>query len=192
MKRIFIIGLGLTLALALVATIAFAWGPRFGPGFGPSFGVGRGYGYQGPPVANLTPEQSSKIQTLQQAYLKEMAPLQQELLAKGTELRSLWLAPKPDAAVITAKQKEVFDLQSRLQEKATSLGLEIQKVLTPEQKAELNTYGPRMRRGPGLGFGPGPGVGPGPGFGPGQLVPALALALAQAVRQRLWSWVWPL
>jgi Spy/CpxP family protein refolding chaperone len=163
MKRIFIIGLGLTLALALVATIAFAWGPRFGP----SFGVGPGYGYQGPPVANLTPEQSSKIQALQQAYLKEMAPLQQELLAKGTELRSLWLAPKPDAAVITAKQKEVFDLQSRLQEKATNLGFEIQKVLTPEQKAQLGTFGPGMRRGPGMGFGPGPGFGPGRGFGPG-------------------------
>ena len=170
MKRIVIIGLGLTLALALVATIALAWGPRFGPGFG----VGPGYGSPGPPVANLTPEQSSKIQALQQAYLKEMARLQQELLAKGTELRSLWIAPKPDPAVITAKQKEVFDLKSRLQEKATNLGLEVQKVLTPEQKVQLNTYGPLMSRGPGMGFGPGrgfgpgPGVGPGPGFGPGR------------------------
>jgi Spy/CpxP family protein refolding chaperone len=162
MKRVVIIGLGLTLALALVATIAFAWGPRLGP----SFGVGPGYGYPGPPVANLTPEQSSKIQTLQQDYLKEMAPLQQELLAKGTELRSLWLASKPDPAVITAKQKEVFDLRSRLQEKATNLGLEIRKVLTPEQRAQLSTYGPWMHRGPWTGFGPGRGFGPGPSFGP--------------------------
>jgi Spy/CpxP family protein refolding chaperone len=173
MRRIVIIGLGVILALALVATIALAWGPRFGPGFGRSFGPGPGYGSAGPPIANLTPEQSSKIQALQQAYLKEMAPLQQELLAKGTELRSLWLAPKPDPAVVTAKQKEVLDLQSKLQEKATNLGLEIQKVLTPEQKAQLNTFGPRMRRGPGIGFasslgyGPSPGYGPGPSFGRG-------------------------
>jgi Spy/CpxP family protein refolding chaperone len=155
MKKV-AIGLSLILVVALVAGFALAWGPGFGRGFG-----------FGPPFGNLTPEQSSKIQALQQAYLKEMAPVQQELLAKGTELRSLWLAPKPDPAVITAKQKEVFDLQSRLQEKATNLGLEIQKVLTPEQKARLGTYGPRMRRGPGMGFGPGRGVGSGPGFGPG-------------------------
>ena len=142
MKRVVIIGVGLIVVVALVATVALAWGPRFGPGFGPGFGLGPGYGFPGPPVSNLTSEQSSKIQALQQASLKEITPLQQELLAKGTELRSLWLAPKPDAAVITAKQKEVFDLQSRLQEKATNLGLEIQKVLTAEQKAQLGTYGP--------------------------------------------------
>jgi len=134
MKKIVIIGLSLTLAVALIATLALAWGPGFGRGFG-----------FGPPFANLTTEQSAQIQALQQANLKEIAPLQQELLAKGTELRSLWASPNPDQAVITAKQKEIFDLRSRLQEKAYNLGLEMQKVVPPEQRGT---------------FGPGPGFGP--------------------------------
>jgi Spy/CpxP family protein refolding chaperone len=82
---------------------------------------------------------------LQQAYLKEISPLQQELFAKGMELRSVWASPNPDQTVITAKQKEIFDLRSRLQEKAYNLGLEMQKVVPPEQRGT---------------FGPGPGFGP--------------------------------
>jgi Spy/CpxP family protein refolding chaperone len=134
MKRVVIIGLSLTLALALVAAVALAWGPGFGRGFG-----------FGPPFANLTAEQSAQVQALQQAYLKEISPLQQELFAKGMELRSVWASPNPDQAVITAKQKEIFDLRSRLQEKAYNLGLEMQKVVPPEQRGT---------------FGPGPGFGP--------------------------------
>ena len=34
MKKTTIVGLGLILVLALVATVALAWGPGFGPGFG--------------------------------------------------------------------------------------------------------------------------------------------------------------
>ena len=147
MKKIVIIGLSLTLAVALIATLALAWGPGFG----------RGFGFGPPPFANLTTEQSAQIQALQQANLKEIAPLQQELLAKGTELRSLWASPNPDQAVITAKQKAIFDLRSRLQEKAYNLGLEMQKVVPPEQRGTF---------GPGPGFGPRGGFGPGPGFGP--------------------------
>lgn len=146
MKRIVIIGLSLTLALALVATVAPAWGPGFGRGFGP-------------PFANLTAEQSAQIQALQQAYLKEITPLQQELFAKGVELPNLWANPGSDQAAITAKQKEIFDLRSQLQEKANNLRLEIQKV------APQAGLGPWF--GPGPGFGPpGPGFGPGRGFGP--------------------------
>ncbi|MCJ7496087.1 MAG: periplasmic heavy metal sensor [Deltaproteobacteria bacterium] len=134
MKRVVIIGLSLALALAVVATVAMAWGPGFGRGFG-----------FGPPFANLTTEQSAQIQALQQANLKKIAPLQQELFAKGMELRSVWASPNPDQAVITAKQKVIFDLRSRLQEKAYNLGLEMQKVVPPEQRGT---------------FGPGPGFGP--------------------------------
>ena len=155
MKKVVIIGLSLTLAVVLIAAAAMAWGPRFGPGFagGPPFaGV--------PPFANLTAEQSSQIQTLREAYLKENAPLQQELLAKGTELRSLWSTPNADPATVVAMQKEIFDLRTQLQERATNLGVEIQKVLTPEQKAQFDRFGPRGRMGPRMGFGPGRGVGP--------------------------------
>jgi len=156
MKKTIIIGLCLALGLALIATVALAWGPGFGPGFGRGFG---GPAYVSPPIPNLTAEQSSKIQTLREAFLKETEPLQKDLLTKRTELRNLWSDPKTDPAAITAKQKEMFDLQSKLQEKATNVGLEIRKVLTPEQLAQLPAFSQ------GAGFGPGAGADP-KGFGP--------------------------
>jgi len=157
MKKTFVVGLCVVLGLALVATVALAWGPGFGPRFGRGFG-GPANGI--PPIPDLTAEQSAQIQALRDGFLKEIEPLQRELFAKGTELRSFWSSPNPDAAAVTAKQKEIWDLRSKLQEKAAGLGLEIRKVLTPEQLAQLPAFSQDSA------FGPGPGLGPGMGFGP--------------------------
>jgi Spy/CpxP family protein refolding chaperone len=86
---------------------------------------------------------------LQKAHLDEIAPLREELFKKSTELRSLWLIQNPDQAKITALQKEILNLNSKLQEKGTNLRLEIRKVLTPEQQAQMSLYGPGMGRGMG-------------------------------------------
>ena len=145
MKKTTIIALSMVLAIALMATVAFAWGPGFGRGYS----MGPGYG--SPPIPNLTAEQSAQIQALQKAHMDEIAPLQEELFKKRTELRSLWLTPNPDQAAITAKQKEILNLQSKLQEKATNLRLETRKLLTPEQQAQLGTFGYGMGFGPGMG-----------------------------------------
>ena len=157
MKKTIIIGLSRVLGVALVATVALAWGPGFGPGFGRGPG-GPAYGV--PPIPNLTDEQSAQIKALRDGFLKEIEPLQKELYAKGQELRTFWQAPNPDQAAITAKQKEISDLRFNLQEKATSLGLEIRKVLTPEQLAQLPAIGADAGFGHhGMGFGP-PMMGP--------------------------------
>ena len=156
MKKTAIVGLGLVLALALVATVALAWGPGFGPGFGRGFG-GSAYGV--PPIPNLTAEQSAQIQALRESFLKEIEPLQKDLYAKGQEFRSLWQSSNPDQAAIAAKQKKMIDLRTQLQGKATNLGLEIRKVLTPELLAQLPAFNQDAGFGPGAGFGP-------RGFGP--------------------------
>ena len=156
MKKTLIVGLSLTLGLALVATVAIAWGPSFGPRFGRGFG-GPANGV--PPIPDLTAEQSAQIQALRDGFLKEIEPLQKELFAKGTELRSLWSSSGPDPAAVTAKQKEILNLQTQLQEKGTNLGLEIRKILTPEQLAQLPAFSQDSAFGPGAGFGP-------RGFGP--------------------------
>jgi Spy/CpxP family protein refolding chaperone len=153
MKKIVIIGLSLILGLGLIAVTVMAQGPGFGRGFG----MGPGYGPPANFFANLTPEQSAKIQSLQQTHLQAIAPLQQELLAKGTELRSLSLNPSTDPAMITAKQKEIWDLRSKFQEMSNSLRLQIRGELTPEQQAQFDTFGPRRGMGPRMGFGPGMG-----------------------------------
>jgi Spy/CpxP family protein refolding chaperone len=167
MKKTTIIGLCLILGLALVATVALAWGPGFGPGFGPRFGPGfRGPAYGVLPIPNLTADQSAKIQALRDEFLKEIGPLQKELYTKGTELRNFWSNPKVDQAAIAAKQKEISNLQSQLQDKAINLGLAIRKILTPEQLAQLPAFGPGGGFGPPAGFGAGRGFGPPVGFGP--------------------------
>ncbi len=155
MKKTFVIGAGVALGLALVATVALAFGPGFGLGFGRGFGPAFG----GPPISNLTAEQSAQIQALRDGFLKEIEPLRKELYAKQTELQSLWSVQNPDQAAVSAKQKEMFNLQSQLQEKSTTLGLEMRKVFTPEQLAQM----PALSQG--AGFGPGSGFGPG-GRGP--------------------------
>jgi Spy/CpxP family protein refolding chaperone len=147
MKKTTIIGVYLVLMLALMAGVAWAQGPGFGRGFGP--GYGGGYGYQA--IPNLTAEQSSKIQALQQAHLTKIAPLRQALLSKRFELRNLWLTPNPDQAAVLAKQKEILNLQAQLQEEATRYRLEVRQVLTPEQQAQVGAfYGPGMGMGPGM------------------------------------------
>jgi zinc resistance-associated protein len=163
MKKTTIVGLGLILVLALVATVALAWGPGFGPGFGRGFG---GPAFGSPPISNLTAEQSAQIQALRDGFLKEVEPLQKELYAKGQEFRNLWQSPNPDQAAIAAKQKEMIDLQTQLRGKTTNLGLEIRKVLTPEQLAQLPAFSQGGGFGPGAGFGPGMGFGPMMGRGP--------------------------
>jgi Spy/CpxP family protein refolding chaperone len=118
MKKTIIIGLCLTLALALIGTAVLAWGPGFGRGFG----AGPGSSY--PAIPNLTAEQSAQIAALQEAFLNETEPLQKEMAAKMNNLRA-----------------------------------EVQKVLTPEQLAQLPAFGPGRGFGPVAGFGP-PMMGP--------------------------------
>jgi Spy/CpxP family protein refolding chaperone len=141
MKKNILIGMVAILASALLASAAMAWGPGYGRGWG----QGPGYGYAALP--NLTPEQSSRIQTIQQANIKEMTPLQEQLFAKKTELRNLWLSQNPDRAQVNALQKDVLNIRSLLQEKATNATFEVRKVLTPEQQAQLAAYGPGMGHG---------------------------------------------
>lgn len=140
MKRMATV-MSLVAVLALTASAALAWEARRG------MGGGRGYGSSA--IPNLTEEQSSKITTLREAHLKEIEPLQLELMTKRTELRTLWQSSAPDEAAVKAKQKEILELRSQLQDKATELRLEIRKLLTPEQQAQMAAFGP--------GFDPGMG-----------------------------------
>ena len=176
------------LALVAMAGLAVAAGPGFGSG---------GYGNcpQGYNQLNLTPEQKTKLTAMQEKNWKDTVTLRNEMQTKRLELQTLWTAPTPDKDKILAKQKELNELRNKMQAKGTDFRLEARKVLTPEQAAQVGSFGPgrgfggpmgmgkhRMMRGnwggpcqgdgPGFGpqgggFGPGQGYGPGKGFGPG-------------------------
>jgi len=161
MKRT-VVALGLVGVLVLTASAVFAWGPGWGRGFGPGYGPG-------PAVANLSPDQTAKIQKIQSDRYAEMAKVRSEMFAKRAELQALFREPTLDHAKIAAKQKEIATLQAQMQEKALAARTAVAEVLTPEQRAQLPVFGPGMGPGfgPGRGFGPGMGMGPRLGFGPG-------------------------
>lgn len=140
MKKNILIGMVAVIALALVTSTVMAWGP--------GWGRGQGYGqqYGCPLVSGLTPEQTSRIQAIQQANFQEISPLREQLFAKRTELRNLWVTQNPDQAKIAALQKEMLDIRAQLQEKSNNARLEVRQVLTPEQQAQIGTYGPGMGR----------------------------------------------
>jgi Spy/CpxP family protein refolding chaperone len=156
MKRFWLL-MAVFLLVATMATPVLAYcgggGPR-GVGGGPC----------GDPAAlrglNLTPEQTTKIDELRTAFLKDTKPLRDKMFSKRGDLRLLWLDRNPDQEKITAAQKEMRALRDQMQDKRTAFLLEIRKTLTPEQQAKLNSYR-------GGGFGPGFGRGRGPGNGGG-------------------------
>jgi Spy/CpxP family protein refolding chaperone len=143
MKKNIIIGTAVVFTLALVISTAMAFGPGYGRGMSgvPGYGV--------PPVSNLTQEQSTKIQAIQQKNLTEITPLREQLFAKRTELRTLWTAQNPDQAQIKSLQQDMLDINAQLQEKINGARLAMSKILTPEQQAQLPAYGAGM--GPGMG-----------------------------------------
>ena len=164
MKKIMI----MVLAIALLATagVALAQGWGRGPGYGPGAGYGPGSGPKGAWGAglNLTAEQQQKMQALRESHFADTALLRDQMIAKQTELRALWAQPNPDSGAIIAKQGEINTLREQLQAKGIQNRLEMRKVLTPEQQAQLGSA-------IGQGFGPGAGMrggfGPGRGMGPG-------------------------
>ena len=165
------------IAILVTSGLALAQGWGRGPGYGlgpcglgPSGpGAGPGYGPRGAwgPGLNLTPEQTQKMQALQENFFKESLPLSNAMQIKQVELRTLWAQTNPDQEKLLAKQKEINALRTQLQEKAIQNRLEMRKILTPEQQAQLGAYGPGF----GPGYGPGYGIRGGMmggGFGPGR------------------------
>ena len=133
------------------------WGPGAGPGYGPRGAWG--------PGLNLTPEQTQKMQALQENFFKESLPLSNAMQIKQVELRTLWAQTNPDENKILAKQKEINALKAQLQEKGTRHRLEMRKIFTPEQQAQIGAFGPGFGPGAGRGMGMRGGFGPGRGMG---------------------------
>ena len=94
---------------------------------------------------DLTAEQREKINTLREAHLRDIKPLQDQLYVKSRELRGLWLAKTPDRESILALQKEVQALRNQLMDKITTYRLDAWQFLTPEQQAKIRPYYTKRR-----------------------------------------------
>jgi Spy/CpxP family protein refolding chaperone len=137
--------------IALVAALAV---PVYAYGRGGNKGRGTGLGPEGRQAAcvatmpDLTPEQSAKLKELRNQRDQEAAPIRNEMIAKRAELRNLWLQSNPDESAIKAKQQEINDLRAKLQDVMTEYRFEVAKILTPEQRAQLQSYWPGRNYGP--------------------------------------------
>ena len=160
MRRILPLVFGLILALAAVSPPVFSQSPPEKKGW--QFRGGRGMGPMHSPMMdwasrlNLTDEQSARIQELREAYLRDTLPSRNELLVKRFDLRDLLRDPQADANAILAKQREVSELESKIQERGVLFQIEVRKVLTPEQIQLLppgggGMLGPPMMPGRGRG-----------------------------------------
>lgn len=157
MKKVLMLTLGLMVFAVLVAVnpagargMMGAGGPgggMMGPG-----GFGGGCcGTDGTAALeklNLSAEQTAKVASLREEQFKQVTPIKEKMFSKRNELKQLWLQATPDQAKITAVQKEMREFRDQMQDKMTAYKLEINKVLTPEQRD-------KVRAGFGAGSGPG-------------------------------------
>ena len=131
--------------MALIAALAV---PVYAHGRGGNKGGGAWFGPEGrqaycvQTMPNLTAEQSATFTELRNERDQKALPIRNEMIAKRAELRNLWLESNPDEAAIKAKQQEINDLRVKLQDTMTEYRLEVGKILTPEQRAQLQFSGP--------------------------------------------------
>ncbi|MBN1472733.1 MAG: Spy/CpxP family protein refolding chaperone [Syntrophaceae bacterium] len=167
MKKITLTTMAVLIGLFLISQ-AYAREPGSGKAFGPCRGTAL-------EKLKLTDSQKAKIESLQDAYYKATRPLREKIFDKSVELRRLWLQANPNKEKIAAVQKELRNLRDQKEDKVTALKLEINGVLTQEQREKLAD----SRWGNGHGFkqrgamrhhvksGHGRGVNMGPGLGMG-------------------------
>ena len=152
------IGISIVVAFLVTASLALAWGPGYGRGAG--YAATSAYGCLYAPNFNLTSDQAGKLTGMQQQFMNETLSIRNELAPKSLELRNLMAQPSANAAVITAKQQELFALQQKIQEKSLTYQGNARNILTPQQLSMLPP-------GCGFGFAAGNGYGRGMGYGAG-------------------------
>lgn len=161
--------LGMTLAIGVLITSlaipVFARGRGMGGHMGGSWGGGPGscgqydrdYGYQ-------NPEQRNRQEQRDEAFYRDTAEIRNQIRTKSAELDNLLNSPNPDLERARSLQKEISELEAKMDEKTLNHELEERKR-NPEARSGSGYgwgYGPSMR-----GFGPGMDYGHMGDYGPG-------------------------
>ena len=116
----------------------------------PSLGGGRDGGLRGGPgrgegelalmirVANLTPEQQTRVRGILSAHRASARPLVEQLRGAQAELGAKLLAPGPvQAADVQPMLQRIGQLRDQLAQGSATAALEVRAVLTPEQLARV-------------------------------------------------------
>jgi zinc resistance-associated protein len=147
-------------AVGLLSTYAFSWGPGKGMG-------GYGGGTSCPGIdrnvyTDLTDAQKDELTTQRQKFIDDTYELRTSMMQKHNEIRLLMETSNPDREKLSRLNTEVSDLMKQLQENRIDFMLAAKKV-APEL-----TFGQNMGRGHHKGSGKGNCPKSGQGYGQGQ------------------------
>jgi Spy/CpxP family protein refolding chaperone len=110
----------------------YGMGPGMMGGYGMGPGMMGGCGPQG--IPDLTAEQRSKINKIQDDTRKKHWELMGQMMDEQARLRDLYDAPKQDSAAISNSQKKINELQRRMYESSADAHKRMEGVLSKEQK----------------------------------------------------------
>ncbi len=97
-------------------------------------------------VLILTPDQQTKLQLASIRHQKEAIPLLGQVRMAGVEIQELLLADPANLDKVKTKVKEKYDAAAKLEMSHLTLTQEIKKMLTPEQRQQMESM--MMRMGP--------------------------------------------
>ena len=103
----------------------------------------------------LTDAQMKRIAEINRDHEKKMLDYREKLAPKEIHLERLLLEDSVDMDKVRALLREISDLRMELQLRRIHPRLEIEKVLTPEQKSKMKQHRKHRMMKPG---GPGPGM----------------------------------
>jgi len=112
-----------------------------GQGMGPGMMMGPYWGSG----LDLTSEQQTQVNKIQDDTRKSHWNLMNEMMNQQAKLRDLNQAPKRNDAAIDSAYKEIGKLQQKMYESSVEAQKRMEAVLTKEQQEKLRTY---WRRGP--------------------------------------------
>lgn len=95
---------------------------------------------------NLSDEQVTKIADINKDHMKKMLDYKEKLAPKKIQLKKLLLEDSVDMAKVRTLLKEIGDLRVELQALRIEHRLDIEKVLTPEQKAKMRQHRMHMMK----------------------------------------------
>lgn len=142
---------GITLALALVASLGFS-GLANAQMMGPGMMGGHGMGMMGGNMYGLPPEKQAAAQKIYAEHNAATAQFKQQLFAKQSELNLQLYGGATDDKKVQALTKEIGDLNAKLIEAQANLARQLAKEGIPAMGSGMGCCG--MMGGMGMGMHP--------------------------------------
>jgi Spy/CpxP family protein refolding chaperone len=113
------------------------YGPGYGMGPGMMWGYGPGYGTGSGPALNLSDEQRSKIDKIQEDTSRKQWELMSKMQEEQGHLNELFYSDKRDDAAISKTYKKVSELRQQMFDNSLAARKQVDGVLTKEQREQL-------------------------------------------------------